>query len=388
MYVQQGTGEGVVTYRPKMPPKRPSLAARIRRIVFPKLGPLSFAHYAATRPSGLEIYSDGHSPFGADILNDLPACDVINLHWVAGFVDYSLLPKLAQRPLVWTLHDMNPFTGGCHYNDGCCKYHESCGACPQLGSSSRDDLSREVFRQKQAVFSQIDPRKFHVVTPSRWLAKESSRSVLLRRFSWTVIPNGLDTEIFAPRNTAELRETLNIPADSKVILFVSDSIENKRKGMHYLVEALAALKETSKITLLSVGGGEVEILGSFRHIRIGRVVDERLLSMLYSLADIFAIPSLEDNLPNTVLESISCGTPVIGFDAGGIPDMVRDGETGLLVRRGDVSGLKSAIESILSNDALMEAMSRNCRALALREYSEVVQARRYVSLYESVLRAR
>ena len=181
-----------------------------------------------------------------------------------------------------------------------------------------------------------------------------------------------------------MRETFGIPEDGKVILFVADSVGNRRKGIQYLLDALGAFRDSSKVTLLSVGSGEIEVPGSFRYIRIGRIEDDRLLSIIYSSVDVFVIPSVQDNLPNTVLESISCGTPIVGFDVGGIPDVVRNGETGILVRQGDVFGMKSAIEGILSNDKLRESMSRNCRALALREYSEDVQAKRYISVYESV----
>jgi glycosyltransferase involved in cell wall biosynthesis len=385
MYVQQGAGENIVAYEPKISPKRPSLASRIWRKAFPALRPLSLSNYAATRPPGLEIFSDSYSPFGMDILRSFPACDVINLHWVAGFVDYSLLPKLAQKPIVWTLHDMNPFTGGCHYDDGCLKHQRSCGACPQLGSQTDSDLSRKVFLKKQAAFRQLDPARFHVVTPSRWLAEEGARSSLMKRFPFTVIPNGLNTDTFAPRNTEGLRDALSIPADNKVVLFIADSIVNKRKGMQYLLDALSALNDPGKVTLLSVGRGSTEIPAVFHHVPLGSIEDERLLSMIYSLADVFAIPSMQDNLPNTVLESISCGTPVVGFNTGGIPDMVRDGETGLLAKQGDVNGLRTAIEGMLSNADLRQTMSRNCRALALQEYSEDVQAKRYVSLYESLM---
>ncbi len=388
MYVQQGRGDGIVKYNPKIS-RRKALLARIwrRGLIELKLLPWTLDQYAASRPPGLELYTDARSPFGYDILGGLPRCDVINLHWVANFIDYNLLPLLAKKPLVWTLHDMNPFTGGCHYADGCSKYLDSCGACPQLGSERDSDLSRKVFVKKQAVFRQLDPGRFQVITPSRWLAEEASRSALMKPFSCTVIPNGVNTDVFAPRNTHELRETLGIAEDSKIILFVADSIANKRKGMQYLLDALAALRDTGKVTLLSVGGGEVKVPSSFRHVQIGRIEDERLLSMIYSFADVFVIPSVQDNLPNTILEAISCGTPIVGFNVGGIPDMVRNGETGILVKQGDVSGLKSAIEGILSNANLREAMSRNCRLLALQEYSEAVQARRYASLYESVIRA-
>jgi len=392
MYVSEGWGDSVVKHKPRKrsealhTPRLRRVLARIwkRGLLELKLIPLTFDDYAESRPPGLDKYSEASSKFGADILGGIPPCDVINLHWVADFVDCSLLPLLGEKPLVWTLHDMNPFTGGCHYDDGCPKYLESCGACPQLGSGRACDLSKKVFLQKQTAFRKLDPGRFHVVAPSRWLAEEASRSTLMKPFSCSVIPNGLNTNVFAPRNTEWLRETFGIPEDGKVILFVADSVGNRRKGIQYLLDALGAFRDSSKVTLLSVGSGEIEVPGSFRYIRIGRIEDDRLLSIIYSSVDVFVIPSVQDNLPNTVLESISCGTPIVGFDVGGIPDVVRNGETGILVRQGDVFGMKSAIEGILSNDKLRESMSRNCRALALREYSEDVQAKRYISVYESV----
>jgi glycosyltransferase involved in cell wall biosynthesis len=231
----------------------------------------------------------------------------------------------------------------------------------------------------------MNPEKFHLVSPSKWLAEEVSRSTLMKRFTVTVIPNGLDTDLFAPRSTKELKETFGISEDNKIVLFIADSIENRRKGLQFLLEALSSINNPSKVTLLSVGGGNTNILTSFKHIQIGSVQDERLLSMIYSLADVFVIPSVQDNLPNTVIESISCGTPVVGFNVGGIPDMVKDGETGLLAKLGDVAGLKAGIEEIITNTILREAMSENCRKLAVTEYSQLVQAKRYISLYESLI---
>ena len=380
MFVQHGQGDNVVRFDTEI-----SLAGRVLRKARSIAITRSFSKYNKSRPSGVEFFSDDRSLYGAKVIDQIPPSDLVNLHWVANFVDYTSLPMLANTPVVWTLHDMNPFTGGCHYDGGCNKYLKSCGQCPQLGSETTDDLSAKIYRRKQSVFNRMNPEKFHLVSPSKWLAEEVSRSTLMKRFTVTVIPNGLDTDLFAPRSTKELKETFGISEDNKIVLFIADSIENRRKGLQFLLEALSSINNPSKVTLLSVGGGNTNILTSFKHIQIGSVQDERLLSMIYSLADVFVIPSVQDNLPNTVIESISCGTPVVGFNVGGIPDMVKDGETGLLAKLGDVAGLKAGIEEIITNTILREAMSENCRKLAVTEYSQLVQAKRYISLYESLI---
>lgn len=379
MYVRQGSSEGVVSFLSDI-----SLMAKVKRKARSKFFDLSFSRYAKSRPSGLEIFTDDRSPFGSSSIVNIPDCDVVNLHWVAGFIDYSALPKLARIPMVWTLHDMNPFTGGCHYDNGCDKYLMDCGACPQLGSSDRTDLSSNIWHRKQAAFNKFNPEKFRVVAPSKWLAKEAKRSALFSRFDVSVIPYGLDLNFFAPRNSSDLRQAFDIPTNAQVILFLADSVQNKRKGFQFLLDAIDSLGVTSQLVFVSVGSGTFEMPVSVRHIHIGRVEDDRLLSMIYSLADVFVVPSIQDNLPNTVLESMACGTPVVGFDIGGIPDMVKNGQTGFVVPAGDVIGLKVAIEKVLGDTELRNSMSHQCRDVAVREYDLNEQASRYSNLYNQI----
>lgn len=379
MYVQQGSGEGVVSFHPDM-----SLMAIVERKVRSKIIGRSFSRYAKNRPLGLEIFTDDRSPFGSRPIENIPGCDVVNLHWVAGLIDYASLPILARTPMVWTLHDMNPFTGGCHYDNGCDKYLMGCGDCPQLGSSDQNDLSAAIWHRKQVAFNKLNPEKFCVVTPSKWLGREAKQSALFSRFDIRVIPNGLDTDSFAPRNSNDLRQAFDIPADAQVILFLADSVQNKRKGLQFLLDAISSLGDTSQLFFVSVGSGAFEISTSVQHIQIGRVEDDRMLSMIYSLADVFVIPSIQDNLPNTVLESMACGTPVVGFNIGGIPDMVKDGQTGFVVPPGDVAAMKVAIELVLGDTELRNTMSHQCRDLAVREYDLNVQASRYSDLYEQI----
>jgi glycosyltransferase involved in cell wall biosynthesis len=318
----------------------------------------------------------------------MPDTELINLHWVAGFLDLGaffawLRPGM---PLVWTLHDMGIFTGGCSQDMGCGKFTQQCGACPQLGSSHESDLTRDVWRRKQKYYSAIDVRRFHIVTPSRWLGEEVKRSPLLSRFPRSVIPYGLDLEVFKPRDRRFSREVLGIPQEAKVILFISNGLYTYLKGFRHLIGALEGMDSSSGIFLLCLGFGSSPVLERFPHTHITLLPHDRSLSLVYSAADVFVLPSLADNLPNTMLEALACGTPVVGFATGGIPDGVRPGVTGLLAKTGDSAELRSAILEILGNDAKRTEMSDNCRRIALAEYDLSLQTSRYVELYTEMLR--
>jgi glycosyltransferase involved in cell wall biosynthesis len=317
----------------------------------------------------------------------LPTCDVINLHWIAGFVDYmAFFRTVPQRtPVVWRLADMNAFTGGCHYDDACGKYRTSCGTCPQLASTRERDLAFQVWQRKKLAFDRVSSQRLHIVAPSRWTAREAGSSALLRGFPTTVIPNALDTAVFSPRDQQVAREALEVPRDAKVVLFVSDRVSNKRKGLALLVNALIGLRDLSGLFLVSLGRDEPDTPIPIPHLHFGFVDNDRLLSLVYSAADVYAIPSLQESFGQTVLESMACGTPVVGFDVGGIPDMVRPGITGLLAPRGDVDALSEAIARLVLDSSMRAELSANCRRIVVEEYALEVQARRYVALYEDML---
>jgi len=344
------------------------------------------AAYDATRPAGFEPFHTERSRFAAEQSHWPLPSGVFNLHWISEFVDYAaLLPRLATHgPIVWTLHDMNVVTGGCHYDHECGRYRQGCGNCPQLGSGREEDLSRAVWLRKHRVFSKIPAERLHFVTPSAWLKQVVEASPLAAGFAVSVIPYGLDTDVFAPRDKAMAREQLGLPQDARVILFVAHSSDIRRKGFDLLTAALAGLEDD--VTLLTVGeGGKMEGL-DLSEVRLGRVEEDERLALIYSAADVFVIPSREDNLPNTVLESLACGTPVAGFAVGGIPEMVRDGVTGCLAPRGDVRALRAGITTLLSNADRQREMSQTCRRVALAGYRLELQAERYRNLYANMLK--
>jgi glycosyltransferase involved in cell wall biosynthesis len=347
-----------------------------------------FQPYHSSRPAGLELFSDDRTAFGSTVLRQLPAVDVVNLHWISSFVDYSSFfgAVTATKPIVWTIHDMNPFTGGCHYDLGCRRFEQSCHRCPQIGSQRETDLAHGVWHRKQRVFSQLSPSKLHFVSPSHWLATEVKRSALLNRFSVSVIPNGVDTTEFAPRSKQCARELLGIPQNARVLLFVAETVDNQRKGFKTLIQALERCGNSiPDLVLLSMGQEVPQTTLRFPWLQVGSVNNDRFLSMVYSAADLFAICSIQDNLPNTVLEAMACGVPVVGHAVGGIPDMVREGTTGTLVPVGDIDALSSEISALFANPERLSVMGANARRIASEEYSLSLQAQRYAALYSELI---
>lgn len=340
------------------------------------------------RPEGLEIFTDTTSLGDYAKSKDIVEADIINLHWMAGFINYETIIKVFKdKPIVWTLHDMNAFTGGCHYAGECLEYKNNCGACPQLGSDKENDITREIWNLKENAYKNLD---ITVVTPSKWLGKCSEQSSHFSRFPHHVIPYGFPLDKFFPKNRESLRTNLNIPLDKKVILFGADNILNERKGLKYFLHALShVISRRSDVALAFFGAfhQDFEIPFEVPVYKFGSVHDEMKLSAVYSLADVFVIPSLEDNLPNTVVESMASGTPVVGFDIGGIPDMVEPGVTGELAKFKDVESLAAAIERVLDNPDYSK-MRENCVKKAETEYTLTGQAQCYVDLYNSILERR
>jgi glycosyltransferase involved in cell wall biosynthesis len=368
--------------RAAAPPANP--LAWLRRTLRRRTIEREFARYAAKRPDGLEPFSDDRTEFGA-LAEQMPACDVLNLHWLRKFLDLGAFFATTQRPVVWTLHDMNAFTGGCHYDAGCGRFTDRCGRCPQLGSADEHDLSRAVWERKKAMFDALPAGRLHIVALCEWMAREVRRSPLLGRFPVSVIPNGLDTEVFAPRDRRAAREQLGLPVDGRLALFVAESVKNRRKGFQLLLDALRGLNLEDGITLLSIGRSPPELSLGCGHKHLGEIHDDATLAAAYSAADVFVLPSLQDNLPNTALESLACGTPVVAFDTGGIPDIVRPGLTGALAPVGDPAALRKAITSLLGDSDALARMSAHCREVAVKEYALEVQTKRYAALYEKLL---
>lgn len=362
------------------------LRSKLGRYLKQKIITRDYRKYIHTRPPGVSWFSDDRSINGKDIIHHLPNFDIINLHWIAGLVDYreffNSIPT--NIPIVWRLSDMNPFTGGCHYSEGCDKYNQACGKCPQLGSRDENDLTRQIWNRKASVFRKVNPKRLHIIAQSKWMAAEISASVMLGKFDCTIIPNGIDTKLFSPKNKMMVRESLGLPKDKKIVFFLAEDLDINYKGAKYLLKAFTHLKNKRDYILLTAGRGKPKISKDISFYHVGDVNNDLFLSLLYNSSDIFVIPSLHDNLPNTVLESMACGTPVVGFNTGGIPDMISDGINGRLVETKDFLSLSMAITDTLANDEKRVEMGKNCRALAEKRYSIDVISRRYKKFYEGL----
>lgn len=340
--------------------------------------------YQAYRRPGMELFTDARPLYGSSPLRQIPPADLFHLHWIARFIDVGDLARRTAVPLVWTLHDMNPFTGGCHYSAGCDRYLQGCGCCPQLGSRVEHDLSRRNFLHKERALSAVATERLQIVTPSRWLAQLVAKSPLLGKFRISVIPNGVDLRVFRPHAKVAARTSLQIPATAMVVMFVADSLNNDRKGFPLLAQLLHRFTGNHDYRLIAVGRADTLNLPGANVKCFGNIYSDDLLVSLLSAADVFVIPSREDNSPNTVLEAMACGVPVVGFAAGGIPEMVDDNRCGLLVPVGDVEALWQAVRTVCEDAGRQQELSRNAAA-AVGHYTIDHQARRYLDLYRLML---
>ncbi|MHA7887730.1 glycosyltransferase [Roseicyclus sp.] len=333
--------------------------------------------------SGHAYFSTPWAP-GHDLRAAAAGADIVNLHWVTGFLDYrSFFGTLAHgQPLVWTLHDMAPMTGGCHYALSCDRFTGSCGACPLLEGGREADLSRRIHDSKREALARLAPETTRIVAPSRWLAAEARRSSLLSRFDVEVIPNGLDIDGFAPRDRAQARKMLGLPQDDLILLFGAHGLSDPRKGMDLLHAALAGVDRSARpVTLATMGGGKGPGGGS---IALGHVEDVRRMSLAYSAADLLVLPTRAEAFGQVLSEAMSCGIPCVSFRVGGVPDVVRHGQTGLLAEPEDVTSLRQAIETLLHDDALRHRMGRASREVAVSDYADTRIAARYGAIYRTL----
>jgi glycosyltransferase involved in cell wall biosynthesis len=314
--------------------------------------------------------------------------DIINLHWICGgFLRPESIAKI-NKPIVWLLHDMWAFTGGCHYSGGCAGYQQECGFCPQLGSHHGKDLSHWLWRRKEKSWRKI---KLTIVTPSRWLSSCAGSSSLFKRYRIEVIPNGINDRVFKPMDKLHSRKLLGLPMNKKIVLFGAiNPTKDKRKGIRYLIEALDRLardKIRDQLELAILGTLEPEkSFGITLPVHyLGYVEDVTRLASCYSAADAFIAPSKEDNFPNTVLESLACGTPVIAFNVGGIPDLIEHMREGYLVKPFDTTDLGDGIRWVLSDPSRSEELSKRAREKVEEKFTTGIQAEKYIRLYEQIL---
>ncbi|OGR33189.1 MAG: hypothetical protein A2091_02830 [Desulfuromonadales bacterium GWD2_61_12] len=318
------------------------------------------------------------------------APDLIHLHWVCeGFFPPRMLAQL-EIPVVWTLHDLWPVTGGCHYPGSCEGFIHRCGHCPILGSASSYDLSRWNWWRKERAWRRT---QLTAVAPSNWIAEKARASSLFSSVSIEVIPNGIDTELFKPREQRYCRELLGLPPERPLLLFGScGGLGDRRKGFDLLVQAVADLRRDAScpdFEVVTVGGGEVltRILPGITIHSMGRIHDDLGLALLYAAADLLVAPSREENLSNMVMEAMACGIPTVAFAVGGMPDLIKHLETGYLAASESVAELARGIKYCLSDSQRLMHLGQSARHKVLLSYSLDIVANQHIRLYEDVLKA-
>jgi len=319
------------------------------------------------------------------------SADIIHLHWInQGFLSLNQIKKLAKtgKPIVWTMHDMWPATGICHHSRECESYHTRCEKCMFLGNKQSKDLSTRVFLRKKEIWANAN---IHFVTCSRWLEKRTRASALINPNNVQAIPNPLDTGFYSPKDKNEARKQFGLPPNKKLILYGAANVTDKRKGIDYYVDACRILSEkypraNEELELVFFGQAKENIDGLFPFPihQTGYLTDDETIRNLYNAVDLFVTPSLEENLPNTIMESMSCGTPVVGFSIGGIPEMIDHQQNGFLSDYKSAAHLAEGVDWCLWK-ADYQALSTNARKKVIECYSEEAVAEKYIQLYRHIL---
>lgn len=313
--------------------------------------------------------------------------DILHLHWInQGFLSLEDIKKLlsTDKPVVWTMHDLWPATAICHYPDQCECYHTACFKCPKQVKLPLWDLAKQVFHQKE----QIDFSKITFVGCSQWITSMAKKSALLRKAQFVSIPNPIDITIFKPFDKTATRAQLKLPQDKYLVLFAAAKVTDERKGATFFIEACRLLQEKlgDTVEIILMGGHSQELITQlpFQVHTTGYIFDTKTMALVYACVDMFIIPSLEDNLPNTIMESMACGTPCVGFSTGGIPEMIDHKTNGYVARYKDVEDLASGIEWVINNTNKL-ALREACVEKVQTCYAEPIVAEKYIALYNQLL---
>lgn len=357
-----------------------------------------FNRHLATRPSGVETFSMAELPEPTRLNWATMASDIVHLHWISYLADYPTFFRSIPDavPLVWTLHDMNAFTGGCHYANQCQQFRFGCGDCEQVTERGMGDVSRTGFEAKRMALAK---KTIHVVTPSDWLGTLAQKSrVWPEATTFQTIKYGLDLNQFRPIDKSFARKQLGINSDAVLVGFGADDVNNRRKGVHHLLNAFRKISDQAQAATRSTdsgnsvdtvegllfGAGKIEDCADLPRLhQMGFVDSIYQQQLIYSAADMVVVPSREDNQPQVGLEAMACGTPVIGFRAGGIPEYVRHDQTGLLAELGNESQLAAQILQLARDASFRRRLGRQARAMMESEFEMAQQSQKYVQLYQS-----
>ena len=329
---------------------------------------------------------------GTDItrLREFQEADIIHLHWInQGMLSLSGIRKILRsgKPVVWTMHDIWPATAICHVTLGCRNFTTRCRSCRLLGNSQGDDISTTIWQRKLRM---LEGENIYYVACSHWLENEAKASALLKGHKVTSIPNPIDTHIYNRYSKEEARQRLGLPQDRRLILFASQRVTTPNKGMDYLIEACRLLGNRTKCQTpyeVVILGGHAEELVELLQLKahpLGYVNDERRIVDVYNAVDVFVLPSLSENLPNTIMEAMACGVPCVGFKVGGIPEEIDHKRNGYVADYRNAEDLARGIRWILE-ESDYEALSRNAIQKVAHNYSQQSVALRYAEVYQQAM---
>lgn len=341
-----------------------------------------------------------HNLFAVDIANtgtditsipEFQEADIIHLHWInQGMLSLNDIQKILQsgKPVVWTMHDMWPCTGICHHARECDKYHQECHHCPYIyKGGSKKDLSNQVFKKKKELY-QLAPITF--ITCSQWLKGRAGQSALLNGHTIVDIPNPINTSLFKPQNTLVARNRMGLPTDKKLILFGSVKVTDKRKGIDYFIESCKLLAETHPelkeelgVVVYGKNSEQLKSLIPFQVFPLDFINSDKELVNVYNAVDLYVTPSLEENLPTTIMEAMACGVPCVGFNVGGIPEMIDHLHNGYVAEYKSAEDLANGVIWTLNESEYHTLSEEACRK-AVSNYSESIIAKKYIDIFNKI----
>lgn len=307
--------------------------------------------------------------------------DIIHLHWVnSGFLNLQELTAF-KKPIIWSLHDTNAYTGGCHVtHHQCTKFKTHCQKCPMLKSNSRFDISYFTFKQKSKLYPKLN---LTINGLSSWIAHQTRESKLLQSTPITQLPNCIDTSTFKPLDKSLAKKILKIHSTKFLIGFGAiNGTQLPRKGYQELKKALESLPHKEQYQLIIFGSSTGEPIAGIETQFLGHLHDDATLALAYNALDAFITPSLAENLSNTIMESLSCGTPVIAFDIGGNADLITHLENGYLAS--DIHGLQSGILWVRGHPNYAQ-LSQNARESIVKKFDYNPISKQYIQLYQGLL---
>ena len=348
-----------------------------------------FVIFCRLRFSRAHLFDIDIANAGSDItrLREFQEADIIHLHWInQGMLSLNGIRKILNsgKPVVWTMHDIWPATAICHVTLSCRNYITQCSNCRLLpGGGSDNDLSVRIWQKKLRM---LQEGSIYFVACSRWLESEAKKSALLKGQKITSVPNPIDTHIYYRGNKQEARQRLGLPLDRKLILFASQRVTNEYKGMSYLVDACRLLADIPQLGVVILGGHAEDVVEQMplEASPLGYVNDEQRIVDVYNAADVFVLPSLSENLPNTIMEAMACGVPCVGFRVGGIPEEIDHRKNGYVAEYRQADDLAKGLRWILT-EADYETLCENAVHKVGQNYSQQSVAMKYLDVYDQAL---